>query len=397
MSEQVQQGVSQNAVKEKIWTRDFILICITNFLIFLGFQMTLPTISLYVKELGGSDQLIGFVVGIFTFSALLIRPFAGQALETRGRRLVYIGGLIVVILTVGTFGFLASIALLFLMRIMQGFGWGCLTTASGTVASDVVPATRRGEGLGYFGLSGNLAMAIGPSIGLALVVVMPFNQFFLICAALPAFALLAASQIHFKKGERKAAASTGKRKFLDLYEISSLKPSVLAFFITFTFGGIATFLPLYTAQKGVEGIQWYFLVYAVSVMLTRTFAGQLYDRKGHKAVFLPGTLLIVIAMFLLAWMPGTAGLLVAAFLYGFGFGSVQPALQAWAIDQAPANRKGMANATFYSFFDLGIGIGAISFGQIAHSFGYDSIYVTAGVSVLIAMVIYVAMTRKRAA
>ena len=81
MSEQVQHGVSQHAVKERIWTRDFILICIANFLIFLGFQMTLPTISLYVKELGGSDQLIGFVVGIFTFSALLIRPFAGKALE----------------------------------------------------------------------------------------------------------------------------------------------------------------------------------------------------------------------------------------------------------------------------------------------------------------------------
>lgn len=394
MSEQVQHGVNQHAVKERIWTRDFILICIANFLIFLGFQMTLPTISLYVKELGGSDQLIGFVVGIFTFSALLIRPFAGQALETKGRGLVYIGGLIIVILTVGTFGFLASITLLFLMRIMQGFGWGFLTTASGTVASDVVPSTRRGEGLGYFGLSGNLAMAIGPSIGLALVATIPFNQFFLFCAALPACALVAATQIRFKKGVPKKA--DGGRKLMDLYEISSLKPSILAFFITFTFGGIATFLPLYAAQKGIDGIQWYFLVYAVSVMLTRTFAGQLYDRKGHKAVFLPGTLLVVIAMFLLSWLPGTTWLLIAAFLYGFGFGSVQPALQAWAIDQAPADRKGMANATFYSFFDLGIGIGAISFGQIAHSFGYASIYMTAGFSVIIAMILYVVLTRKQA-
>lgn len=395
MIDQVQQGVKQKIKKEKIWTRDFVFICMANFLIFLGFQMTLPTISLYVKHLGGSDQLIGAVVGIFTFSALLIRPFAGKALETKGRRIVYFGGLIVFILTLASFGFMASIALLFMMRIIQGLGWGALTTATGTVASDLVPASRRGEGMGYFGLSGNIAMAIGPSLGLALVVMMPFNQFFLICAVLGIIAFLVATQIKFKKAEKMTVQPTGK-KILDLYEKSSLKPSILAFFITFTFGGIATFLPLYTAQKGIDGIQWYFVIYALSVMLTRTFAGQLYDRKGHKAVFIPGTLLVFIAMLLLSWLPSTSMMLFAAFLYGFGFGSVQPALQAWAIDQAPQNRKGMANATFYSFFDLGIGIGAMIFGQIGHSFGYSSIYMTAAVSVFMSMVIYVLITREKA-
>ena len=395
MVDQAQQGVKQKIAKEKIWTRDFIFICIANFLVFLGFQMTLPTISLYVKHLGGSDQLIGVVVGIFTFSALLIRPFAGQALETKGRRIVYFGGLIVFILTLGTFGFLASIALLFFMRIIQGIGWGALTTATGTVASDLVPASRRGEGMGYFGLAGNIAMAIGPSLGLTLVVLLPFNQYFLLCAVLGIIAFIVATQIKFKKAEKVTVQPTGK-KMLDLYEKSSLKPSVLAFFITFTFGGIATFLPLYTAQKGIEGIQWYFVIYALSVMLTRTFAGQLYDRKGHRAVFIPGTLLIFIAMLLLSWMPSMNVLLIAAFLYGFGFGSVQPALQAWAIGQAPPNRRGMANATFYSFFDLGIGIGAMIFGQIGHVFGYDSIYMTAAVSVFLSMILYVWLTRKKA-
>ena len=125
------------------------------------------------------------------------------------------------------------------------------------------------------------------------------------------------------------------------------------------------------------------------------FAGQLYDRKGHKAVFIPGTLLIFIAMLLLSWLPSMGVMLIAAFLYGFGFGSVQPALQAWAIDQAPPNRRGMANATFYSFFDLGIGIGAMIFGQIGHSYGYDSIYLTAAVSVFMSMILYILLTRKK--
>src|SRR5690625_3369908 len=108
---------------DKIWTRDFVLICCANFFIFLGFQMTLPTLPLFVKELGGSDQLIGIIVGIFTFSALLFRPYAGHALESRGRRFVYMLGLGIFVLSVGSFAFVTSIAFLFGIRIIQGIGW----------------------------------------------------------------------------------------------------------------------------------------------------------------------------------------------------------------------------------------------------------------------------------
>jgi MFS family permease len=173
-----------------------------------------------------------------------------------------------------------------------------------------------------------------------------------------------------------------------LYEKTALQPSLLLFFITITFGGIATFLPLYTAQKHVYGIQWYFLLYAIAVLVTRLFAGKLYDKKGHQAVVIPGAIMIFAAMLLLAWLPNTPVLYLAAILYGLGFGSAQPALQAWAVDQAPMNRKGMANATFFSFFDLGIGVGAMIFGQISHLLGYRSIYIASSLSVLFSMALY---------
>ncbi|MGV3463710.1 MAG: MFS transporter [Heyndrickxia sp.] len=373
--------------KERIWTKDFILILFANFFIFLGFQMTLPTIPLYVEKLGGNDQLIGYVVGIFTFSALLLRPFAGNLLETKGRGLVYMTGLAIFVLSVGSFGFLMSIALLFLMRVIQGVGWGFSTTASGTIATDLIPASRRGEGMGYFGLSGNLALAFGPALGLALAHpdILSFQYFFLICAGLGLVALLLSSRVKFKKVEKKAEKVKGK---LDVFEKNALRPSILLFFITITFGGIASFLPLYTAEKHIEGIQMYFLVYALALMATRTFAGQLYDRKGHQAVFIPGTIFILAAMILLAWLPNSTVLFIAAALYGLGFGSVQPALQAWAIEKSPMNRRGMANATFFSFFDLGVGLGAMVFGQIGHLYGYSSIYKTAAISVFISMLLY---------
>lgn len=154
--------------KDKIWTRDFVLICMANFFIFLGFQMTLPTIPLFVQQLGGSDQLIGVITGIFTFSALALRPYAGHSLESKGRRFVYMLGLATFVISVGSYAFVSSIVILFIMRMVQGVGWGFSTTATGTIATDLIPPKRRGEGMGYFGLSGNLALAFGPALGLTL-------------------------------------------------------------------------------------------------------------------------------------------------------------------------------------------------------------------------------------
>lgn len=370
--------------KEKIWSRDFTLICISNFFIFLGFQMTLPTIPLYVEELGGNDRLIGVVVGIFTFSALLTRPFAGHSLEKKGRRFVYLLGLAIFIVTVGSYGIIPSLIFLFVMRVLQGVGWGYSTTASGTIATDLIPPKRRGEGMGYYGLFGNVALAFGPSLGLALVGTITFTQLFLICSVLGLVAFLLSSRIHYKEVEPPPV----QLKKWDFYEKTALPPSILLFFITVTFGGLASFLPLYTAAENVGGIQWYFFIFAVSLMVTRTFAGKLYDKKGHQAVFAPGAFSIIIAMLLLAWLPNTLVLFTAGVFYGLGFGAIQPALQAWSVQSAPPHRKGMANATFFSFFDLGVGIGAIAFGQIAYLFNYHTIYLLSALSVTVSILLY---------
>src|SRR5690625_1305206 len=178
---------------DKIWTRDFVLICLANFFIFLGFQMTLPTLPLFVKELGGSDQSIGMIVGIFTFSALIFRPYAGHALESKGRRFVYMLGLGIFVVSVGSFAFVTSIIFLLMIRVAQGIGWGFSTTATGTIATDIVPPKRRGEGLGYFGMSGNIALALGPTLGLTLVDQISFSSLFIICATLGLVALILSS------------------------------------------------------------------------------------------------------------------------------------------------------------------------------------------------------------
>ncbi|ASV70110.1 MFS transporter [Cytobacillus kochii] len=351
--------------------------------------MTLPTLPLFVEELGGNDQLIGLVIGIFTFSSLIMRPFAGHALESKGRRFVFLIGLAVFVLSVGVIGFITSIAFLLILRLVQGLGWGFSTTASGTIATDLIPQKRRGEGMGYFGLSGNLALAFGPTLGLALIGNISFTSLFLICSLLGLAAFILSSFIKYKQVDH--TASVVEKKKFDVYEKSALPPSILIFFVTVTFGGIATFLPIYSLQKGIDGIEWYFFLYALALLISRTFAGRIYDKRGHQAVFIPGVLLIIAAMLLLAWLPSNAILFTAAILYGLGFGTIQPALQAWSVKEAPVNRRGMANATFFSFFDLGIGIGSIMFGQIAFYLGYSSIYIVAAISVVVSLFIYIGM------
>src|SRR5699024_10742633 len=276
--------------------------------------------------------------------------------------------------------------MLIVMRVLQGVGWGFSTTASGTIATDLIPPKRRGEGMGYYGLSSNLALALGPALGLSLVGLISFTQLFLISASMGLIALLLSLLIRYKKVEESPDKTTTVK--FDVFEKTAINPSILLFFITLTFGGIATFLPLYALEKSVEGIPLYFVVYAIFLMASRLVAGKIYDEKGHMYVFPPGALLIFIAMLLLAWLPSTTVLLIAAAFYGFGFGSVQPALQAWAVNGAADNRKGMANATFFSFFDLGVGIGAMGFGLVAFNLGYQYIYIISALSVIFAIVYY---------
>lgn len=380
--------------KSRIWTKDFIIIVIANFFIFTSFQMTLPTLPLYVQEIGSSETWVGIIVGIFTFSALLIRPFGGKMLDTRGRAPVFITGLAILVISLYSLAVSTTILILVAVRIVQGVGWGLSNTASGTIASDLVPKDRRGEGLGFFGLSGNLALAIGPALGLFLVNHIEFSTLFIICGSLTLIALVLALNVRYVKPEPltdveiQEDADTASR--FNFVEKRALPASALLFFITFTFGGIATFLPAYTFSEGFQPhyIQIYFILYAVALVTTRFFAGRIYDRRGLAIVFIPGVILIIAGLTLLAILDSPIYLFAGAILYGLGFGTVQPALQASAINTTPPRKRGMANATFFSAFDLGVGLGAITFGLVAQYADYSSIYWISAATGVLSLILF---------
>lgn len=376
-------------MREPLWGKDFILITIISLFTFMGFQMLLPTLPVYAKSFGGSDASAGLVVGVFTVSATLIRPFVGQALDVYGRKGIFFIGMIIFMGSVLAYIWAPSLILLFLIRFIHGFGWGLTSTASGTIAADIIPRSRMGEGMGYYGLASTISMALAPALGLFLVDRYSFHILFVLSSLMVVISIIFSGFINYRP------VSTAKRLKFSLIEKAALRPTLVIFFVTMTYGGIVAFIALYAAEKGISNIGSFFTVYAATLAITRPFAGRLSDKKGFDIVVIPGIISIIIAMVLLYFAAGIQWFLLAAVVYGIGFGTVQPSLQALAVLKSPGERRGAANATFFTGFDLGIGLSSIMWGVVAEFTGYSLIYLLSVIPVLAALACYLLLGRKQ--
>lgn len=377
--------------KTKLWTRNFVLMVILNTFIFFGFQMLMPTLPPYIKQMGVTDSTIGLVTGIFTISTLIVRPFSGLALDRIGRKPVLIAGLIVFIAMVSSYSFLPSIGLILLFRFIHGFGWGASTTAASTIVAECPPRERFAEGMGFYGLSSSLAMALAPAIGLAFVGLFNFRSLTFLSATLVGIGLLLTFLLKYK--DTKCEAVKGERhKF---YERSAITPALLMFFVTIPYGSVTSFIALYAMQRGIVNIGVFFTVYAATMLISRPFFGKLIDKFGFDFTIIPGLTLIIATMLTLSQAASLPIFLIAAFMYGLGFSAVHPSLQTMAVRDAPRSRLGAANATFFTGFDGGIGLGAILFGRVATAVGYSSMYMFASIPIIIALILYFAIARKK--
>lgn len=388
------QTPNEEKHQEKLWTKDFVLIASINLIIFLGFQMLMPTLPVYVMKLGGSESSAGLVMGVFAVSSVLIRPFAGRAIDTYGRKGIFLVGLIVFVLSVLAYNWLPSVMILMLFRFIHGFGWGASSTAAGTIAADVIPKKRLAEGMGYYGLASTLSMAVAPALGLFLITRFNFTALFFSSASATIIATLLALLITYQRVTQPDLPATIKTKPV-LFEKSAFRPSLVIFFITMTYGAIVSFLALYAAQLGIANIGPFFTVYAITLMIIRPLFGRLADKKGFDIVMIPGILCILTTMLLLAKAQSLELLLIAAVVYGVGFGAVQPSLQAMAVMNVPFNRRGAANGTLYSAFDLGIGLGSVVWGAVAEASSYSMMYLWAALPALIALILYITLGRRK--
>lgn len=369
--------------KSKLWTRDYILIFIGTFFIFCAFQILMPTLPMFAKNLGADKAFIGLINGIFTISAVIFRPFIGRELDRRGRKGIYILGLSIFFLAVLGYIWVPTLILLLTTRFIHGIGWAGASTAAGTIVADIIPPSRLGEGMGYYGVASTLAMAVAPAVALTLLVKYDYTLIFIISLILTAGAITVGSMIRLKS--HKKQEKERKNIKAALFDKRAFKVSLIMFFMTLSYGGIVTFLPLYAEEQGILNIGPFFTVYAISLMLTRPIAGKYYDRKGPNRIIILGMLAMAIANFMLNHSGTLLLFIICGTLFGLGFGSVQPTLLALAIQGVEPQRRGAINGMVFSAFDLGIGIGALGFGLIANNLGYATMYLIASLTPLIGL------------
>jgi len=373
--------------KPGLWTKNFALIMLVNFFVFVSFQVLLPTMPVYIQHLGATEDIVGLVMGVFTITAVGLRPFAGRILDTKGRKVVYFFGLIIIIVSIMAYGWVSSVALLLTVRLFHGIGWGAATTAAGTIATDVIPKPRLAEGMGFYGLTTVISMAIAPIIGLQIIKSWGFYTLFHLSTVLAICGAIFALFIRYQSIDRSANTLPDDIK-PPLFEKKAFKPAVIIFLITLTYGSIITFIALYAAQFKIENIGIFFSAYALTLLFSRPIFGKMADKKGFHYVMIPGILCVGIAMLILFLAQNLSFFIAAAVFYGIGFGAVQPSLQAMAVYDVPPQRRGAANGTFMSGFDLGIGVGSIIWGFTAKITGYSTMYLITIIPVLIALFLF---------
>ncbi|MFC4600258.1 MFS transporter [Cohnella hongkongensis] len=372
---------------ERLWTKSFIGLILTLFFLCFGFYLLLPTLPLYIKESGIEESQLGLIIGSFTLSAVVARPIIGGLLDRYGRRFFIIAGLIVFAISMFLYNWASGILFLFLLRILHGFGWAMSTTAIGTSITDVIPDHRRGEGMGWYGLSMTVSMAIGPIIGVWMVQSYSFNQLIHVafCLSISAILIALLTKVPVLRSDNK-----GKIAYFD----KSIFPiSIAIFFLALTYGGITTFMPLFAESIHVNA-GTFFLVYAIALTVTRPIAGKLADRYNEGSIIIPSLLVTIAALLLLSLSNGLLGVIVSAILYGIGFGSAQPTLQAAILNLVSPTKKGVANASFFTAMDLGIGLGSILLGLVSQFLGYPFLFTVCAVSGFLSLLIFIVFVRR---
>ena len=389
----------QQEESTQIWTKRFISLFLINISVFFVFYGLVTTLPLYaIGVLHQTDKEAGLLLSSFLLSAIIVRPFSGKLLDVFGKKkllVLSIAGYFVctvLYLLIDPFGLLLG------LRFIQGIFFSIITTAVSSLAADIVPKSRKGAGLGYFAMSTNLAVVIGPFVGLLLIQYSSFDVLFIvmsICVLAGGLLAISVNTDDLPQPERQ-----GKLTFTfgDLLERQALPVAAIASLVAFAYASVLSFLSVYAQQKDLMAVaSFFYAVFAASMLITRPYTGKLYDTKGAQYVIIPGIISFAIGLVMLAFVSGPALFLGAAIFVGFGYGAVTTSLQALAVQSTAHNRSGYATATYFTMFDLGIALGSYVLGIVAVQAGYASVYLTgAGVLVVVFIVYLLRLAKSKA-
>lgn len=386
-------------IKERLWTKDFLIVFGVNFLLFLCFYLLVVIIPSYaIDEFHVNDGMAALGSSIFVIGALLGRIAAGRLMENVGRKRMLFTGLIFFALMSLCYFFISSITTLLVIRFFHGLAFALASTATGTISASLIPHSRRGEGTGYYGVSIIVASAIGPFLGVLISNNSSVTGNFILCAVLAVFSLFAGLFLNVPKLTLTAEQKSEMKgfKISNFFEPKAIPISITILFMGLAYSSILSYLKLYAGQINLtEVVSFFFIVYAVVVILTRPFTGKWFDKHGVNFVMYPAIICFIIALVLLSQVHSGFTLLLSAVFVGLGYGTTQASAQAYAVKKSPVHRMGLATSTFYIFLDLGIGVGPFLLGFLTPLIGYRGMYMAMAILLVVSFFVYYMMVGRK--
>lgn len=384
-------------MKDKLASRDYFLILAANFLLYFGFFLLMPVLPFYlVEEFGISKGMIGFILACYTVAALTVRPFSGYLLDTLPRKPLYLVSFLVFTAIFGGYILTGSLLVFIMLRVVHGLSFGTVTVAGNTIVIDITPSSRRGEALGYYGLANNIAMALGPMIGLFLHDYYSFDTIFI--SALACCTLGFASALSVRTPKKQIVQKNPHISLDRFILIKGLPLGADLLLLSIPYGINTTYVAMYAKSIGItSGTGLFFTFMAAGLAISRLFSGRQVDKGRITQVIMLGMYIATGAFFGLfacEYLMGHCPVFARLFFYamamvlGIGFGSMFPAFNTMFVNLAEHNQRGTATSTYLTSWDLGIGCGLIIGGIIGQAASFSYAYLAGSFLCIVSLLFF---------
>ncbi|SDG98473.1 Predicted arabinose efflux permease, MFS family [Dyadobacter soli] len=348
----------QNTASPGILTTQFWLLGLSSFLFSSSFNMLIPELPAYLSSMGGAEYK-GAIIGLFTLTAGLSRPFSGRLTDRVGRVPVMAFGSLVCFVCGFLYPIFTTVMPFLLLRLVHGFSTGFKPTGTAAYVADIVPANRRGEAMGIHGMCMSVGSAFGPAIGSMISEAFSLNALFYTSSFLAFLSI--AILLNMKETlqeKQKLSLKSFQITRRDIFEPDVFSPALITFLCYFGFGAVATVTPDFSNYLGLQNRGLYFMMFTISSIMVRLFAGRISDRHGRMPVTIVGCIVLIIAMILTGFAESVAMFLTGAAFFGIAMGILSPVLSAWTVDLSGDHNRGRAIATMFISLEAGIGLGA---------------------------------------
>ncbi len=382
---------------DRLWSPAFINYGVSSGIFYMTQYVLVAALPIILTaELGGSALDAGLAMTYFQIGTILCRPFAGRLIDGLDKRIILLISSALFFVIMGLFNLTTSLQTIFVLRGLHGAIFALGTTVMAALAVVVLPASRKGEGINMFAVFSNIAMVLGPAVGLYALQAYGSSSLYMFLTIMTALAFVLSNVIRLPKELAKPKQKTFKGWSISQFiEKRSLPWALMGLFIGFTYSGVLVFIPieLNSMGAGVWG-SVFFALFALMIIISRPLVGKVYARYGSRFVIYPGVTIFIVGLAILGVVSTPVGIICTAPLLGLGYGAAQPAFQALAVQSAPIERAGVSTATYFLALDIAVGAGSVILALIANALGYQYLYQITSLIMIIALALYHFVIRK---